>query len=173
MTPMLGDPWSGPGERRDFDDYSSRATRSLGKDLTNPSYFAPAYYKYFARSIRPMLSRWNALATNCYTQLKNISGTNGLVPAWCSSNCTVRAAMALNYTDEQVYQYDSLAPLAHRPGPVRNGDANAKAYLDRVVDSSPTRSNEGLSRVEEMYTAAGVPYGVQGSQSPATTRCRS
>jgi endo-1,4-beta-D-glucanase Y len=140
------------------DNYLKPGNTFGGKDLTSPSYFAPAYYRYFAGVDAPNGSRWNTLVVNCYTQLNSISGSNGLVPAWCSSNCTVRGSNGLNFVDETMYQYD-----AHRT-PWRigldkcwNNDSSAMTYLNRAVGFFATASDtEGLSSLADIYTASGT-----------------
>ena len=64
--------------------------KATGNTVTNPSYFAPAYYRVFATADAANAAAWNALATGAYTLLGNISGTsaNGLYAAWCETNCS-------------------------------------------------------------------------------------
>jgi endo-1,4-beta-D-glucanase Y len=135
-----------------------------GKDVANPSYFAPAFYRYFATVDTANASAWNALITNGYTQLANISGSKGLVPAWCTSNCSTAGSGGLNYDDETAYQYDS-----HRT-PWRVGldlcwngasaASGAKAYLDKVVGffaglAGAPGSAGGISSIADNYTSSG------------------
>jgi hypothetical protein len=142
----------------DANNYLKPGNSYGGQNMTNPSYFAPAFYKYFAQVNAANATKWNALVTNSYAQLANISGTNGLVPAWCSNNCTQRGSNGYNYTDEQRYQYD-----AHRT-PWRigldrcwNNDANALTYLNKVVGFFAGASNTaGLSSLGDIYEGNGT-----------------
>ncbi len=58
-----------------------------GSNMTNPSYFAPGFYRAFANYTGE--KRWNAVADSCYTIMENVgkkSGTNtGLMPDWCDA----------------------------------------------------------------------------------------
>lgn len=128
-----------------------------GKDLTNPSYFAPAFYKYFAKVDTANASRWNALADNSYAQLANISGSNGLVPAWCTSNCSSPGSGGKNYTDEIHYQYDShRTPWRIGLDVCWNGEAKGKTYLDKVVGFfAGIASKTGMSSIADIYTTGG------------------
>jgi endo-1,4-beta-D-glucanase Y len=141
------------------DNYLKPGNSFGSKDMTNPSYFAPAFYKYFATADSGNASRWNALVTNTYAQLNNISGSNGLVPAWCSTNCTVRGSNGLNYTDEQRYQYDShRTPWRIGLDKCWNNDSNATTYLNKVIGFFAGASDtEGLSSIGDIYNADGTP----------------
>ena len=60
-------------------------------DATNPSYFAPAYYRVFGQ-VTGKTDDWNKVISGNYDilekSLNTTSGnaTNGLVPAWCDSS---------------------------------------------------------------------------------------
>jgi endo-1,4-beta-D-glucanase Y len=131
------------------------------EDVHNPSYFAPAFYKYFATVDTANAARWTALATNCYAELTSISGTNGLVPAWCTGNCTTRGSGGLNYIDELHYQYDShRTPWRIGLDQCWYGDTNATAYLNKVVGFFAGASDtEGLSSLLDIYTGDGTAPG--------------
>jgi endo-1,4-beta-D-glucanase Y len=151
----------------DGNNYLKPGNTFGGQNLTNPSYFAPAFYRYFASVDTGNASKWNALVANTYTQLGNISGSNGLVPAWCTANCMTRGSGGLNYADELTYQYD-----AHRT-PWRigldvcwNGASTAsagKSYLDKVVGFFAGASNTaGISSLADIYSAGGAPTAATG-----------
>jgi hypothetical protein len=130
-----------------------------GKDLTNPSYFAPAFYRYFATVDTANASKWNSLVTNVYSQLANISGSNGLVPAWCTSNCATPGSGGKNYTDELNYQYDShRTPWRIGLDVCWNGSAASagKTYLDKVVGFfANLATKSGISSIADIYTTSG------------------
>jgi endo-1,4-beta-D-glucanase Y len=140
------------------DNYLKSGNNFGSKDPTNPSYFAPSFYKYFATVDTGNASRWNALVTNGYTLLNSISGTNGLVPAWCYSNCTQRGSNGLNYTDEQRYQYDShRTPWRIGLDKCWNNDSNATTYLNKVVGFFASASDtEGISSLGDIYESNGT-----------------
>jgi endo-1,4-beta-D-glucanase Y len=135
---------------------------STSSQPTNPSYFAPAYYRAFATVDSG--HAWGTVASNCYTAISKVANsTTGLVPAWCSNNCS--SAGGGSYTDNGVYQYD-----AHRV-PWRLGlDAcvngttsgntvltnNAKFFLNIAAPSS---GGGGVGRIYDIYTLAGAVNG--------------
>jgi endo-1,4-beta-D-glucanase Y len=142
-----------------------------GQTLTNPSYFAPAFYRYFASVDTANASKWNALVANCYTELGNISGSKGLVPAWCtgsaSSPCSTPGSGGKNYADELTYQYDShRTPWRIGLDVCWNGASAAsagKSYLDKVVGFFADASNTaGISSLADIYSTTGTPTGAGG-----------
>jgi hypothetical protein len=75
-----------------------------GSDKTNPSYFAPAYYKIFQEYTGD--ARWGAVADKAYAILaKAADPKTGLVPNWVKADGTP--------LDDKQYGYDAMA---HRPG---------------------------------------------------------
>lgn len=57
-----------------------------GCNCTNPSYFAPGYYRAFAEFVPSQAAFWTTAATDAYTLLDQIDhATTGLVPAWTDS----------------------------------------------------------------------------------------
>jgi hypothetical protein len=158
LSQFLANDVGADGYLKGGSDYGS------GHDLWNPSYFAPAYYRYFATIDATHADTWNAVVTNGYQQLANIAGNYGLVPAWCTSvagtSCAKRGGNG--GTTDAMYQYD-----AHRT-PWRigldqcwNGSTDAKAYLDKVVTFFATLSGRGgLSSLGDVYTETGsIAYG--------------
>lgn len=56
-----------------------------GSHVTNPSYFAPAYYRAFREATGN--AGWDSVITKCYEILSNAAHhTTGLVPDWCQAN---------------------------------------------------------------------------------------
>jgi hypothetical protein len=139
-----------------------------GAALTNPSYFAPAYYRVFAAV--DTAHNWMAVVNTAYTFLANITATvsaNGLVPGGCQSNCTVAGGGGFPVANE--YQYD-----AHRT-PWRigvdlcwNNDARAATYVGRLAGTSgffTTAAQAGLGSLGDIYTTAGSRDPVAKSNS--------
>jgi endo-1,4-beta-D-glucanase Y len=123
---------------------------------TNPSYFAPAYYKEFAKVDSG--HDWDGVVTACYNALNSGIGsavTSGLVPAWCASNCTT---VGTNGADtDGMYQYDShRVPWRVGVDACWNSEPKATTYLNKVVkffaDASATA---GLSSLYDVYTTTG------------------
>ena len=165
MSQFLANDVGADGYLKAGSDYGS------GYDLWNPSYFAPAYYRYFATVDAAHADTWNALVTNGYQQLANIAGSNGLVPAWCTSasgtSCVKRGGKG--GSTDGMYQYD-----AHRT-PWRigldqcwNGSKDAKSYLDKVVQFFASRGGSGLSSLGDVYDETGSiagSYSIYNSMS--------
>lgn len=127
---------------------------------TNPSYFAPAWYRVFATNDATMGASWTTLANNAYTMLAaNTSGAaKGLFAAWCGNGCTVAVSNSgsQNSSTDTDYQYD-----AHRI-PFRigldycwNGGAAASGILAKNAAFFAGLAATGIGRVLDMYTPAG------------------
>jgi endo-1,4-beta-D-glucanase Y len=149
-TTMVGDIWT-----HDFDHttslpmYGSNAQQGSG--LTNPSYFAPSFYRIFA-SVQPSFTGAVAAA---YTAL-NASLANGpLPPAWCTNGCA--SAGGGGYTDSAKYQYD-----AHRV-PWRigidycwgDGGTTAQSYLAHISSTFNTDAAQGMAMLFDVYNLDG------------------
>jgi endo-1,4-beta-D-glucanase Y len=132
-------------------------------DVTNPSYFAPAYYRVFATADPANAAAWTGLANGAYTLLNNISATsaNGLYAAWCGANCTTISANpgSMNPTTDVLYQYDSHR-LPWRIGLdyCWNGTAAARTYLTtKIIPFFANNANAGLNgigRIADIYSPA-------------------
>ena len=147
-----------------------------GSALSNPSYFAPAFYKYFASVDSGGASKWNALVTNGYAYLSSISGSNGLVPAWCTSSCTSRGGGG--YTDAEMYQYDShRTPWRVGLDACWNGESKAKTYLDKVVGffagkaGAQGAAGGGLGVLGDVYKSDGTVNSDSANNSMSLIGC--
>jgi len=127
-----------------------------GSDLTNPSYFAPAYYRVFATVDTANASVWNGAVTSSYTFLNAIEGTNGLVPAWCQNSCSTRGGGS--YADADKYQYDShRTPWRMALDVCWNNSADAKTYVNKVVSFFVSQSDaQGLGALADLYDGSGT-----------------
>jgi endo-1,4-beta-D-glucanase Y len=130
--------------------------------VTNPSYFAPAWYREFAKADTANAAAWNGLAAGAYTLLSNIGGSsaNGLYAAWCSANCTAVSANR-NATDDVLYQYDShRIPWRFGLDYCWNGTAAAKTYLSgKIIKFFATNAAAGLNgvgRISDKYSPGGA-----------------
>src|SRR5262249_42919772 len=114
-----------------------------GADLTNPSYFAPAFYRVFD-TFESTNHDWTAVINSTYTYLNSIKGMYGLVPAWCGSSCTT--AGGGGYMDADKYQYDShRTPWRIAIDACWNNEARAKSYVALTTAFFEGASdNEGL-----------------------------
>jgi endo-1,4-beta-D-glucanase Y len=130
---------------------------------TNPSYFAPAFYRTFARADAANAGAWNGLANGTYTLLGSISGTssNGLYAAWCGNNCSAIATNSgsANPGEDVLYQYDAhRIPWRIGTDYCWNGTAAAKTYVDKTSAffSSASRGGGGVGRIYDKYNPGGT-----------------
>ena len=165
-------------------DVDSSGNLTPGSDFTangasalwNPSYFAPAYYKYFATVDTANASKWNGLVSKGYAYLNSISGTNGLVPAWCTSSCASRGGGG--YTDADKYQYDShRMPFRTGLDACWNGSQDAKTYLDKVVGffagkaGANKAAGGGLGILGDIYDSSGAVTSNSATNSMSLIGC--
>ncbi len=127
---------------------------------TNPSYFAPAYYRIFAGV--DAAHAWASLADHTISVIATLAssvGSHGLVPAWCGSNCTTASSNtgSQNPATDVIYQYD-----AHRV-PWRigvdycwNGTAAAKSYLTTIsAFFNGLYTTDGIDGIYDLYSLNG------------------
>ena len=61
--------------------------------ITSASYFAPSFYRVFASVDTDAAHDWAGVIAAVYKVIGGpISGSNGLIPAWCGNSCTVAAS---------------------------------------------------------------------------------
>jgi endoglucanase len=139
--------------------YAPRPGNQFGNnasDLTNPSYFAPAYYRVFATVDTSGTAAWNGAAAASYSYLNKIAGSNGLVPAWCTNACSNRGGGG--YADADKYQYDShRTPWRIGLDACWNGNADAKAYVTKTTNFFASKAGPaaGFGSLADLYTADG------------------
>lgn len=74
-----------------------------GSNVTNPSYFAPAWYKIFADFSGN--SDWLKVADKCYEiieKVKNHNGGTGLVPDWCTAEGRQAQGQGYDFTYDAI-----------------------------------------------------------------------
>jgi endo-1,4-beta-D-glucanase Y len=140
--------------------------KSGNMNTPNASYFAPAWYRAFAKFDTSNASAWNTLADNVYTEISAASSisSQGLISAWCNSGCTASATPTMA-TDAN-YQYDShRIPFRIGIDYCWNGTAAAKTYLDKnsgffqsvYAGTSSAGSGTGIGRILDQYQTNGMP----------------
>jgi endo-1,4-beta-D-glucanase Y len=146
--------------------YIKGGSNYANNGITNPSYFAPAYYRVFGSPgvDTANSATWNALANTAYTLLGNInntSPTNGLYPAWCSFNgATPCAQAAVNGTPatDTMYQYDShRIPWRIGLDYCWNGTAAAQQYVAKTSGFFSGIAANGVGRIVGVYSTGGAP----------------
>jgi endo-1,4-beta-D-glucanase Y len=145
-------------------NYKNNGTPSANSPATNPSYFAPAYYRIFGTidTGHP----WAAVADKALAQLNTLN-KGGLVPAWCANNCTVQGTNA-NAADDALYQYDAhRVPWRVGLDACWNGTAAAKSFVTSNAAFFANKAKNGLGNVFDRYAISGDPA---VSSTPAPQR---
>ena len=127
-------------------------------DVTNPSYFAPAYYRVFGQ-VTGKTQDWNKVVDSSYAiiqkSLNTASGNanNGLVPAWCDSAGTPVVAFSGAPTN---FQNDSTrTPFRVGQDYCYFGEPRAKVYLAKI---SAFYANVGVANIVNGYDLDGTPH---------------
>jgi endo-1,4-beta-D-glucanase Y len=127
-----------------------------GYAMTNPSYFAPAYYRVFGE-VSGDVAGWSAVIDRSYEILANSLNAengnqdNGLVPAWCNGEGKPTSVDDL----PTHYQYDSARmPFRIAQDYCWTGEPRAKDYLDRV---SAFFAGVGADNIVDGYDLDGTP----------------
>ena len=129
----------------------------------NLSYFAPAYYKLFAKIDTANTSNWNNAVDNMYQVLNaslnstNGNTNNGLVPAWCDSSGKPNGgAFGPGQTAPTNYQYDSCrTPFRIGLDWCWNGETRAQAY---VAKTSQFFNGISVAKMVDGYDLNGTPH---------------
>jgi endo-1,4-beta-D-glucanase Y len=126
-------------------------------DITNPSYFAPAYYRVFG-AISGKVAEWNRVLDSSYVildkSLNAASGnaSNGLVPAWCNSSGTPAGAAGapLNFQNDA-----TRTPFRIAEDYCFSGEPRAKTYLGKI---SAFYVSVGVANITNGYDLDGTPH---------------
>jgi endo-1,4-beta-D-glucanase Y len=136
-----------------------------GSNVTNPSYFAPAYYRLFAEVSGN--ANWLKVIDSSYDIIqKSLNDTNGntnngLVPAWCDARGTPRPP---DPGDATHYQYDAArVPFRIGQDYCWYGEPRAKAYLDKI---SAFFAAQGADNIFDGYALDGTPQ-PEAAQEPS------
>jgi endo-1,4-beta-D-glucanase Y len=138
----------------------------------NLSYFAPAYYRLFAKVDTANASNWMGVIDSMYTVLNtalnsgNGNQNNGLVPAWCdtSGKPNPGAFGVTGGTAPTNYQYDSCrTPFRIGLDWCWTGETRAKDY---VAKTSGFFSGLTVAKMVDGYGLDGTPQ--PGSPPSAT-----
>ncbi len=126
-------------------------------DVTNPSYFAPAYFRVFGQ-VTGKVDEWNRVIDGNYDILERslnaASGneSNGLVPAWCNSAGVPVEAYG---GAPKHFQNDSTrTPFRIGQDYCYFGEPRAKAYLDKITSFY---DGVGVSKIVDGYALDGTP----------------
>jgi len=127
-------------------------------DVTNPSYFAPAYYRVFGQ-ITGKASDWDKVVSGNYDVLEKSlnsashNATNGLVPAWCNSAGTPVEAFS---GAPEYFQNDSTrTPFRVGEDYCFFGEPRAQSYLAKITSFYV---GVGVSKIVDGYDLDGTPH---------------
>lgn len=135
-----------------------------GCDCTNPSYFAPGYYRAFSKFYEKEgdsdnANFWSQAATDAYVVLfKNQNSSSGLVSAWSNSNgavggCGGQVSGGAGPSD---YQYDACrTPWRIATDFLWWGASDAQRFLEPIVDFVKTDVG-GIEEVLDGYAHNGT-----------------
>jgi len=126
-----------------------------GANQTNPSYFAPSYYRVFARVTGNQ--GWMQVLSSSYSILNKASGTYGLVPNWVNSQGAGVNDPA-NDGNGGYFGYDACrTPWRIALDYCENGEPMAQAYLEKIVGFYSMKSSSGgLGLIRDGYTVTGA-----------------
>jgi hypothetical protein len=129
-----------------------------GSLITNPSYFAPAYYRAFG-SFTNDTSFWNLVAAKAYTVINNNLNKNnavyGLVSDWCMASGDY-STQANSYANQgKAYTYDAArTPWRIAIDYLWYGTADAKIYAKKASDFVRV-SLGGTANIKDGYNQDG------------------
>ncbi|MDC0740720.1 glycosyl hydrolase family 8 [Polyangium sp. rjm3] len=121
-----------------------------GSSVTNPSYFAPGYYRAFKAYTGD--ARWESVAASCYQIIANLNtktgaGTTGLLPDWTTAAGTQASGMGFDY------RYDAArVPWRLAVDAVWYGTPQAIAQLDKL---NTFWKGVGVGNIKDGYTVSG------------------
>ncbi|HEX8694918.1 MAG TPA: glycosyl hydrolase family 8 [Longimicrobium sp.] len=124
-----------------------------GSEITNPSYFAPAFYKVFRAYSGDAV--WDPVTTKVYEMVSNLntrSGVStGLLPDWMKADGTAAADPTKRYQ----YFYDaSRSPWRLAKDAAWYCDTRARSQLDRM---NAFFAGQGAAGIKEGYELNGTP----------------
>lgn len=129
-----------------------------GSSLTNPSYFAPAYYRTFGTFTNDT-SFWNSVATKAYVvinaNLTKNKAMGGLVSDWCAGSGDY-SNDANGYANQgKAYTYDAArTPWRIAIDYLWYGSSDAKTYSKKSSDFVRLNLN-GSSNIKDGYNQDG------------------
>jgi endo-1,4-beta-D-glucanase Y len=125
-----------------------------GASETNPSYFAPSYYRAFARVTGD--ATWMSVLDQSYTILANASGSYGLVPNWVNSSGGGVTGPSGDGSGP-FFGYDACrTPFRIAMDYCETGEPRAKAYLDKIVGFYAMTAPTAINMLKDGYTTTGT-----------------
>jgi endo-1,4-beta-D-glucanase Y len=135
-----------------------------GSNVTNPSYFAPAWYRIFASFTGN--SGWNSVANKCYDIVNAARNTStGLVPDWCQANGAAATGQSHDYKYDAIrWQWRAAIDYAWY------GESRAQTYVTAIFNFW---KNMGIANVKDGYSLTGSLIGQYHNAPFASTSASS
>jgi len=133
-----------------------------GSQITNPSYFSPAYYRVFGTFTNDT-AFWNQVAAKSYTIINNNLTQNnavgGLVSDWCEASGAYSSQAGGYANGGKMYTYDAArTPWRIAVDYLWHGNADAKAYAKKSSDFVRVNLG-GSSNIKDGYNQNGSVSG--------------
>lgn len=133
-----------------------------GSQITNPSYFSPAYYRAFGAFTNDA-AFWNQVAEKSYTVINNnLTGNNavgGLVSDWCMASGAYSSSASVYHQGGKTYSYDAArTPWRIAVDYAWYGNADAKTYCKKSSDFVRVNLG-GSSNIKDGYNQNGTASG--------------
>ncbi|WP_348800181.1 glycosyl hydrolase family 8 [Flavobacterium adhaerens] len=133
-----------------------------GSSITNPSYFAPAYFRAFGEFTNDT-TFWNQVAAKTYTIINNNLTVNnavgGLVSDWCEASGNYSSAASGYANQGKAYTYDAArTPWRIALDYVWYGTADAKNYSKKSSDFVRVTLG-GTANIKDGYNQDGTLKG--------------
>ncbi len=125
-----------------------------GSSQTNPSYFAPAWYRIFASATGNL--NWNSVITKCYdiTNYFYNNYTTGLVPDWCQASGAPAGGASYDY------KYDACRfPWRYGLDYLWFGTSQAKVHLQKLSNWINSTAGGNPSNIKDGYQLNGNTIG--------------
>lgn len=127
------------------------------RDITNLSYFAPAYFRVFGE-VSGNVEGWNQVIEGNYDILERTlneklgNAENGLVPAW--SNSRGEPVLAFSGAPKHFQNDSTRTPFRIGQDYCWFGNPRAKAYLEKIASFY---AQVGVANIEDGYDLDGTP----------------
>nr|WP_294789178.1 glycosyl hydrolase family 8 [uncultured Flavobacterium sp.] len=133
-----------------------------GSQLTNPSYFSPAYYRAFGAFTNDV-AFWNQVAAKAYTLINNNLTQNnavgGLVSDWCQVSGAYSSQAGGYANGGKMYTYDAVrTPWRIAVDYLWYGSADAKTYSKKSSDFVRVNLG-GTANIKDGYNQNGTVSG--------------
>lgn len=133
-----------------------------GSSLTNPSYFAPAYYRAFGVFTNDVVF-WNNVATKAYTVINdNLTQNNavgGLVSDWCAGSGAYSSQSSGYHAQGHTYYYDAArTPWRIVMDYLWHGNNDGKVYAKKCSDFVRVTLG-GTANIKDGYNQNGTLTG--------------